>query len=162
MHNQVGLLEGSTGTSFQFQTINGMRFNQWFAGVGIGYDRYRIRSVPLFLDLRWSLFKKPNTPFVYADAGYNFDWPEDRDKDDWLKSDFSGGMYYDAGIGYRIGIGKKQGVVFSGGFSFKKITEKRETRIWCDFPPFCGGSESTVDRYDFKLRRISIKAGIQL
>ena len=44
----------------------------------------------------------------------------------------------------------------------KKITEKRETRIWCDFPPFCGGSESTVDRYDFKLRRISIKAGIQL
>ncbi len=161
--NQVGLLEGSTGTSFQFQTINGMRFNQWFAGVGIGYDRYRIRSIPLFLDLRWSLFNRPNTPFVYADAGYNFDWPEDRDKDNWWNSDFSGGAYYDAGIGYRIGLGKKQGIVFSGGFSFKKIKEKRTTSIWCDFPPFCGGSgQESTDVYDFKLRRISIKAGIQL
>ena len=78
---QVGMLEGSSGTSFQFQTINGARYRNWFAGIGIGYDRYRLRSVPLFLDLRWSLFSRPNTPFVYGDVGYNFDWPEDRDKE---------------------------------------------------------------------------------
>ena len=108
---QVGMLEGSSGTSFQFQTINGARYRNWFAGIGIGYDRYRLRSVPLFLDLRWSLFSRPNTPFVYGDVGYNFDWPEDRDKENWYTSDFSGGVYYDAGIGYRLGIGKKQGIV---------------------------------------------------
>jgi hypothetical protein len=162
--NQAGLLEGSTGTAFQVQTVNGMRFkNNWFAGVGIGYDRYRIRSIPLFLDLRWTLFNRPNTPFVYGDIGYNFDWPEDRDKTNWWSSDFSGGVYYDAGVGYRIGLGKKHGIVFSGGFSFKKLTEKRSTRIWCDFPPFCSGDpDVSTETYDFKLSRISLKAGIQL
>ena len=161
--NQIGLLEGSVGNSFQFQTINGMRSRHWFAGVGIGYDRYRIRSVPLFLDLRYSLFNKPSTPFIYGDIGYNFDWPEDRDKGNWYTSDYSGGLYYDAGLGYRVGINKKQGIVFSGGFSFKKMTEKRYTQFFCDFPPFCGGGTAAdPDYYEFKLTRFSLKAGIQL
>ena len=157
--NQIGLLEGSTGTSFQFQTINGARYKNWFAGIGIGYDRYRVRSVPLFLDLRWTLFSRPNTPFVYGDVGYNFAWPEDRDTDNWWESEFRGGVYYDAGIGYRLGIGKTQGIVFSGGFSMKRIREERLTTI-CGFAGCTPNNE--VELYDFKLRRISLKVGIQL
>lgn len=159
--NQLGMLEGGTGTAFQFQTVNGLRYNKFFAGIGIGYDRYRLRSVPVFLDLRMDFFRRANTPFVYGDIGWNEPWPEDRDKSEWLESDFKGGVYYDAGLGYRWGFGKKHGVVFSGGFSFKHLREDRTVRTWCDFPPFCTSSTST-ERYDFKLRRFSIKAGIQL
>lgn len=162
--NQAGMLEGSTGTAFQFQTINGMRlFNNWFAGIGVGYDRYRFRSIPLFFDLRRYLFSKPNTPFIYGDIGLNFPWPEDRDKSEWWNSNFDGGLFYDAGIGYRLGIGKKQGIIFSGGFSFKKMRERRYNITICDFPPFCTTeTDRDPDTYNFKLRRFSLKAGIQL
>ena len=157
---QAGAIIGEKDDfDLSLQVINGVSFKNWFAGIGIGYDRYRLRYVPLFLDLRWSLFSRPNTPFVYGDVGYNFDWPEDRDKENWYTSDFSGGVYYDAGIGYRLGIGKKQGIVFSGGFSMKRIREERFTTI-CGFAGCNPSTEAEI--YDFKLRRISIKVGIQL
>ena len=36
--NNVGLLEGQTGSAFQLQSINGMQYQSWFAGIGLGLD----------------------------------------------------------------------------------------------------------------------------
>ncbi|HYF30677.1 MAG TPA: hypothetical protein VD993_06135 [Chitinophagaceae bacterium] len=160
--NQAGFLEGQSPMAFQLQTINGFKYKNWFAGIGLGLDRYRIRSVPLFFDLRWNLFNNPNTPFVYGDIGGHFPWVMDKDKSEWMTSNFKGGLYYDAGFGYRLGIGKNRGIVFSGGFSLKKMRETRYPRIWCE-APFCT-QPAAVDPevFNFKLRRFSFKAGIQL
>src|SRR3712207_6342004 len=69
---QLGLLEGSQGSAFHAQVVNGLRWNTWFAGVGVGLDRYRMRSAPLFFDLRKELSREANAPFLYADIGWNF------------------------------------------------------------------------------------------
>ncbi|HVY74956.1 MAG TPA: hypothetical protein VG890_09015, partial [Puia sp.] len=66
--NQVGLLEGESGSSWQLQTVNGMSYKSWFAGIGVGLDYYRLRGIPLFLDLRKTFGHSRNKPFVYADG----------------------------------------------------------------------------------------------
>src|SRR5688572_9219460 len=67
--NQIGGLYGSKGTYFQLQTINGIRYKTWFAGIGAGIDLYTRGGFPVFLDVRKDIFEKRSTPFLYADAG---------------------------------------------------------------------------------------------
>ena len=62
---QFGLLEGQRGSAFQLQTVNGLQFNTWFAGLGAGLDYYHTRSIPLFLNLRKSFFSGEKTPFIF-------------------------------------------------------------------------------------------------
>ncbi len=50
--NNIGLLEGQTGSAFQLQSINGMQYKSWYAGIGLGLDFYRYRTIPLFIDFR--------------------------------------------------------------------------------------------------------------
>ena len=50
--NKAGLLTGSAGQAANIQTINGLTWSKWFAGVGTGIDYYGTRSIPLFVDLR--------------------------------------------------------------------------------------------------------------
>lgn len=157
--NQVGVLEGETGSALQLQTINGIRYNKWFAGIGVGLDHYRVRSVPVFIDVRRNLFSRSNSPFAYGNFGVNIPWAEDKNKMQWGSNSFHSGLYYDAGIGYRFGLGKKTGLVFSGGFSLKQMREYRSSEVVCFRAP-C--PEAETDRYHFSLKRFSFKAGIQL
>src|SRR6476620_3545484 len=64
----AGLLEGQQGSSLQLKSINGVQHKNLFAGIGVGFDYYFVRSIPLFMDVRKTNFLK--TPlFIYADAG---------------------------------------------------------------------------------------------
>jgi hypothetical protein len=158
--NQFGLLEGSSRTSYQLQTINGLRYRGWFAGVGVGLDRYRFTTVPLFVDIRRELFRKPSTPFLYGDIGIHLPWVRDKEQAWWgsQHSDYNRGLYYDVGAGYSLGIGKKRSLLFSGGISLKKIRETRNYEVVCITFPCPEQSE----QYNFSLKRFSLKAGIQL
>lgn len=157
--NQVGLTEGKAGTSFLVQSINGLRYRTWFAGVGVGLDHYRYRTVPLFFDVRKDLFgKKHNTPFIYADIGTNFAWLSDKQQENfWGTNEYSNGLYYDAGLGYKLNVGKGRGLLFSGGFSLKKFRETRHYSVVCITAP----CPESYERFDFTLRRVSVKAAIQ-
>lgn len=160
--NQVGLTEGSAGASFQVQSINGFRYKTWFAGVGLGLDHYRYRTIPLFFDVRKDLFKnKLNTPFVYGDIGINMPWvDEDKQQETWWGTNkYKNGLYYDAGVGYKLNVGKNRGLLFSAGFSLKKFQEVRYYEVVCVTAP-CPQLEG--ERFNFSLKRISLKAGLQL
>ena len=50
--NAIGISIGQSGSSFLFQTVNGVSFNKWFYGIGIGADYYNYNSYPLFADIR--------------------------------------------------------------------------------------------------------------
>lgn len=156
---QLGMLEGSAGSSFQVQTINGIRFGKFSTGVGIGLDKYRFRSVPLFLDVRTDLSKKPNTAFLYGDIGINYPWVVKDNDGFWGTKSHDKGIYYDAGAGYKFIVGKKRGLIFSAGYSMKKIRENQFLFTICDFGP-CPEMEG--ERFDFTLKRFSLKAGLQL
>jgi len=155
--NQVGLLEGEAGSSFQLQSINGLRYKTWFAGLGAGIDYYSFRGIPVFVDVRKDWWKKINTPFVYTDAGIHFSWVGDKNQNWWGRSEFSNGLFYDLGLGYKVGLNNKNSLLLSGGFSHKNIREKRFTTVYCINPPCTEG----VEMFRYKLNRISLKAGWQ-
>src|SRR5277367_6797314 len=106
--NSVGLLEGETGSAFQMQTINGINYKSWFAGIGLGLDFYRLRTIPLFADFRKEFGKSSNKIFVYSDVGINFSWVTDQQKTSYVQNDkFNNGFYGDWGLGYKVMLNRK-------------------------------------------------------
>lgn len=160
---QTGILEGQADGSYgQLQLVNGIQRNAWFYGLGLGIDYYGSkRSVPLFLDVKWDLKKGKRMPYVYADAGYNISWLRDKDKINFQGgSDYKqkGGVYYEAGIGYKFNLKNKLVFGFSAGYSVKRQKEIGTRFIFIDFPPFPQPDVSQQPEiYDYKFRRISLK-----
>ena len=149
--NELGILAGESTAEFQMQSINGISYKTFTAGIGLAIDDYYQRTFPLFVDLRKRLFKKTNSPFVYGDAGYSFigkssmtDWEMDR----------NGGLYYAAGIGYEIATNSKVKVVFDVGFSYKRFSRIIDNEPW-------RSSLHYFDTYNYSLNRLSIKAGLR-
>jgi hypothetical protein len=163
--NNLGLLEGETGSSFQLQTINGAAFRSWFAGIGLGIDYYRYRTIPLFADIRKEFGQARNKPFVYSDMGISFSWLTDNQKMNYRPDDHYGnGFYGDWGIGYKIAMAKNNALMISLGYSYKKITETYPTYFpW--YPPINDIPGPQVanpkDQIDYSLNRLSIKMGWQ-
>lgn len=159
---QLGILEGDAGKSFgQMQLVNGIQQNAWFYGLGIGIDYYGLkRSIPLFVDVKRDLKKGNKTPFVFADAGYNFSWLRDEEKNRTWDTDYkaTGGLYYEAGLGYRFILKNKMVFGFSAGYSFKEQKETYGNTLIIEPPIFPEQYyKPPVDSYDYKFRRISIK-----
>ena len=69
--NSFGLIGGESKVSTAFQMVNGIRFSNWFSGIGIGVDNYLYQTLPLFFDAR-TYFGSEKKVFVYGDMGYNF------------------------------------------------------------------------------------------
>jgi len=156
--NNLGLLEGQTGSSFMIQTINGIQNRSWFVGAGVGLDFYRYRTIPLFIDIRKDFGQSVNKIFVYADLGTNFSWVTDNEKEHYLTEDkFGNGFYSDLGLGYKVRTGKNNSLLLSLGYSFKKLTETYRSQFYYpDLPP-----NEQFDRISYSLNRLSIKIGWQ-
>ena len=155
--NQVGLVAGEANDSYQLQTVNGLQFKTWMVGAGIGIDGYRFRSIPLFLQLRKEFNLNTNALFLYNDIGVNYPWVKDQQKPYYGSGDYSHGMYYDGGLGYRLTL-KRQSLVFSSGFTLKEMSEDRSFTT-C---PFVGPCFESKDVYHYSLKRLSFKVGLQL
>jgi hypothetical protein len=154
--NNVGLLEGQTGSSFQLQTINGAQYRSWFAGIGLGLDFYRYRTIPLFLDIRRQFGRSTNKLIVYAEMGINFCWLTDNEKTTYLANDkFNKGLYADFGLGYKISLGKTNNLLLTIGYSLKKLKETYETPEYY-YPP---NYPPDKEQINYHLNRLSIKIG---
>lgn len=154
---QGGLLEGAAGPSWNLQTINGIYYKTWFAGIGVGLDYYTMRTIPLFMDVRKELFRKNRTPFLYADGGIHFDWLKNKEKPGWGSSKYNRGFYYDIGFGYKIGFKKHDALLMSAGYTMKTLREERVVITRCIQPP-CNPSK---DYYNYTFSRLTIKVGWQ-
>ena len=159
---QLGILEGDAGKTFgQIQLVNGFQQNAWFYGLGVGIDYYGSkRSIPLFVDVKRNLKKGNKTPFVFADGGYNVSWLRDSEKSYIGGRNYkpTGGMYYEAGIGYKFILKNKLAFGFSAGYSFKEQKETYGNTLIIESPvdgqPYYN---PPVDSYHYKFRRVSIK-----
>jgi len=154
--NYAGITEGESGTAFQVQTINGLQYKTWFAGVGTGLDYYFQRSVPLFFSAS-KFLSSPKVPlYLTGDIGINFPWVRDdlfyiRDP-----GTYSPSLYWAGGLGYKFGFRRStNGVLLNFGYSFKHLVNETEYTNPCLIPP-CPVSK---ERYDFRLRRLSVKVG---
>lgn len=156
--NQLGILYGESGQEPLVQTINGVSYKTWFAGIGAGLDFYRLRSVPLFLDVRKEFpvaALQPLVPFVYGDGGMHFAWPRTGDHTSNYESKFNNGAWFDAGLGCKVATKSRQTILLSAGYTYKRV-EERIT------PVFSGRDQvsglETVG-FNYNLNRIAVKFG---
>lgn len=160
--SSAGLLQGGSDNNLQLQTINGVNYKSFFAGIGVGLDNYSFKTIPLFFDVRKNIKNTKQTPFVYADVGAGFPWDKSA-ADAFSKSNFKTGFFYDMGIGYTIPLKGRWAFNISAGFSKKFLKERREeTRwLWLDYVRN-GTSASYIDtsNYGYTFRRLSFKIGI--
>jgi hypothetical protein len=150
--NQAGILKGSSDQTYQLQTINGIKYKTWFAGMGVGLEEYYLKTIPVFIDVRKNLFKHKPSPFLYADLGVSFP-SEKEDKGLWQTSVYSKGLYIDVGLGYNIPIKGSLAFNFSAGLSYKKLHEKR----------IYGHSfgSNGKEYFEYSFRRVSVKVALQ-
>jgi hypothetical protein len=160
-YTAIGTLFGNQTVHGQLQTVNGLSSGPWFLGLGVGLDEYRLRTVPVFADLRYRYGKRRNQWFAYADLGYSIatNTVTGLDGDYYFERDIQGGLYYDAGVGYQIPITKKGwGLFVSAGFSQKYASETAKAYVWqpgiLPLP-----DDAQVEALDYRLSRISIKVG---
>jgi len=158
---QAGILEGQTEkTTAQLQLLGGIKMNAWLLSLGAGLDYYgQKRSIPLFLDVKSFIGKRKNAPFLYAAAGYNVSWLRDSEKMiGWWAAPAKekGGLFYDAGAGYKFSLKNRMALGFSAGYSYKEQSEIMTPNSNCDFciPPQAPPGPET---YKYQLRRISLK-----
>jgi hypothetical protein len=158
--NYVGLLEGEAGSSFQIQTINGVQWTSWFAGLGTGLDYYHFRTIPLFLSLNKNFKAAGNSFYILSDAGVNFAWV-DRERsrfNDFISDKFTPALYWNEGMGYKAKIGTKDNaVLISLAYSYKHIKETTQVPVFCIAPPCL----PVMEEYNYRLKRISIRVGWQ-
>jgi len=161
--NHVGLLEGQSGSAFQLQTINGVKYKSWFGGIGIGLDFYRIRSIPLFADVRKEFGKTSNKLFVFADAGINFGWRTDKEVKQFNTNDkLKNGFYTEAGAGYKFRLSNMNNLSFSLAYSYKTNTETGTNNYNVPNPLyFTGALPPDQEKISYHLNRIVIKAGFE-
>ena len=154
---RVGISAGQKGSTpaLNFSVVNGVQFKQWFAGVGAGVDYYGLkRSVPLFLSVQRMFSEKTNTFFLFTGAGYNLPWLKASEKmqnvDNYKQA---GGLFYEAGVGYKFKFISHSKMGLSAGYSFRQLKEKyTEQCAWCEqeIPP------SEVDNYKFRVIEIKL------
>jgi len=153
--NQLGLLNGAGGTAFHAQSVNGFQHKQLFAGVGVGLDYYRYRSIPVFAELRNYFGKSPDRFFMYADGGAHFVWAKNGDQD-IFKAKYRPGFYSNIGIGYQAVFKNGEGLSLSAGYSYKKVKYSQNEYTFC---PFDGPCTINSENYTYDLNRLILQIG---
>ena len=149
-------LLGKVQPSQSFNSVEDSQINSFLRGAGVGLDPYRFHSIPVFADLRYN-FGRMKTGFLYAHTGYNFTYNH-KESEMWIwgnkttdKSE--GGFYLDAGIGYRLHLKGWHRLLFSAGFSHKRINNLIGYTYPCLFPP----CPEDIYRNQYNLGRIIAK-----
>ena len=157
--NYAGFLAGDNGSYFQFQSINGIQRGSWFTGMGTGLDHYVYRSIPLFLSVNKDLKPASRTFYLSANGGTNFAWLKN-DTKPWgvIDNHFSPGLFWGTGFGYKaLFKNQKDAMLINVGYSYKQIKEEQHKAGFCPNPP-CA---DIIERYDYRLKRISVMIGWQ-
>lgn len=159
--NTFGYMIGSKTKSESVSTINGVRWQNWSAGIGAGIDWYDIRSVPVFLDVRKYFTDKKNQPFVYADGGLSVAWPNKQIKNWYSGYDFRNTFYGECGIGYNWKISDGLSALLSAGYSYKRSLLKVKNTPTQNYFTTYDYYYFPISQYDFEYRRIAIRIGLQ-
>jgi hypothetical protein len=160
---QGGIMDGQTDKAVpQFQLLGGIKKDAWIVSLGAGIDYYGPkRSVPLFVDVKNFIGKDDKAFFSYGSLGYNVSWlrTSQQIKNWWTNlNDESGGIFYEAGLGYKFALKSKMAFGLSAGYSYKAQSETVQYRSICDFcvPPIVE-EPPKPEIYKYQFRRVSIK-----
>ena len=151
---QVAALAGSSDADFLIQSINGVKYQRFFAGAGVGLDFYNESSLPVTIELRQMILKNESSPFIYVAGGLNFPIATS------TNSDFKSGGYYDFGVGYHVPMNKNFSFIVSLGYSIKQFSEVRTEKTFAPIPYYPLGTSDRTVTYEYDFRRIVLKVGL--
>lgn len=145
---EAGLARGSSDKSSVYFFSNGVSYKQLSAGIGVGIDKYSIRSIPLFLDLKKEFGKQKIKPFIDASAGINFPHPTTEQKmhyGGWEQSvDYKEGLFTKASVGVAMPLLHRLQFFINAGYSYKTSSVKFNQYYWSE-----GMQGNTTDIYRY-------------
>jgi hypothetical protein len=162
---ETALLNGDNHVNGQVLLTAGCEFKGWFVGAGSGFDYYKYRTVPVFIDVKKYWGKGNRKLFVYANGGADVAWPTESQKNlrtgggwwGWSPpsgSIFKNGIYTDIGFGYTLFNSKHRGFFTALGYSTKTMTEKYDEQVWN------GTATVTVKRtLDYTMNKVLLRIG---
>lgn len=162
---QTSLLVGNDYKSGQFLLSGMLEQKGWGIGIGTGIDIYKLRTIPVFAHLQKDI-TKGGPLFTYLRLGGNIVWPTESQAKGIespffnSKVSFQSGLYADLGVGYKLGISKKNPVTISVGYSRKTVMKTFYDTIIQDFPPY--HTEKSEHSYQYNLNRLALAVGIKL
>lgn len=149
----IGIIAGEGTAKPLFQVVTGLSYKRWVAGIGVGLDYFNLNSIPLFADVR---MKFTRSAFLYADGGYNFSFHNKSQFPGFIQptsNRFLGGLYIDAGIGYRVKLNSFHHFSFSAGYSRKNLVNRVAYHAFCPG----GNCGEEVYKYHYMMGRIVTK-----
>ncbi|HET9487564.1 MAG TPA: hypothetical protein VFO54_09020 [Chryseosolibacter sp.] len=148
VHSGALLGERHQGTALSAALIQGVRYRQLHAGVGVGYDAYPDwRTAPVFGSVSFDFPpQRANRFFIQFNMGNSVMWNPMYTENDLMTYEVKDNFYLNPVLGYKI-VTEKINVQVSGGYKFQRL----EYRLaW-------GGSGTTYLRRD--IARISLQLG---
>ena len=90
--------------------------------------------------------------------GYNFP-AIDKNKINqyWVQYKFQGGLYFDAGVGYKFEVKQSVGLTISVEYSYKNLLKKDTIS---NYGPTGQPLPPRTETFDYKFRRLSFKIGV--
>jgi hypothetical protein len=166
--SEAGLLFGSYELSGDLRLQGGMKKGGWLLGAGAGTDGYRLRSIPVYAQVRKMMGNKNMKPFVMGSFGVNFDKVKNQDWD-LITFDIRGnimplptyqytpGTYAELGAGLAFRTHKKFGWNLSFGYTRKTLQEEVSQNIYTgsDWLP-------VVNKNKYMMNRYALRIGMQL
>ncbi|MEP6674540.1 MAG: hypothetical protein ABJA78_05280 [Ferruginibacter sp.] len=153
--NAIGIVNGSSGTSFMISSINGFNFRKVFVGAGVGYDNYYYRSVPFFIDGHYDLFGKKNKIQLVGNAGINLPLKSQNENTGNAAVKYKAGLFYETGFDYRMAC-KRHAFITGLSYSFKQVKKELENNVW---NPVVNRIENLPLKYDYHFQRIVFRVG---
>lgn len=162
--NNVGLLFGEQDNCFNIQSINGISTkNNFVFAIGIGFDSYIVKSIPVFLDVRKYFGQKKIQPFIFGDIGRSFNLYDNNFPKASSNSNagytFNRSAYYELGAGITKKISPTLKIFTSIGCSFKEFNYSTSTYVY-PWSSLYSLTNPSYENYAFTFQRLSVKIGL--
>lgn len=159
-YTAAGIQIGQSDPSATTETVNGIKYGNWFAGAGVAYSAYKYRSLPIFFDARYSFGNKKQF-FINGDIGYNMNIKTNYEEDMFYYDvKYKGGMYLNSGMGYLLQPAKKHSFYVQLNYGIKQDSKIVKEFIWIDFPPYNRSNENYYT-YKYVLKTVEVKLGFK-
>ncbi len=144
---EAGLVKGSSDTKPVYFFSNGISYKNTTAGIGVGIDKYAIRSIPLFFDVKKSFGQHKIKPFIGASAGINIPFPtaEQKINNGWFQTgSFKTGFFSKALAGVSMPVSHRLRLFINAGYSYKTTSVQYKANYWPE-----GMDNTTSDIYHY-------------
>jgi hypothetical protein len=157
---QVALLVGENALRPAFNLNVGATYRNVKLGIGASVNTYFTTTVPLYVDMRYTLQAKNVSPFVFVNTGFNtLAYALNNNNNNYNEYKISKrnpGSYVDAGAGFRVKVGNSLYYTSSLSWCYKKAVFMGQ-RNW-GWWPSPGGEEG---KYVIENKMIILRAGFE-